>query len=213
VVDRPLLDGRFTCHRSVIGAVIENRLLLQSNDSEQKNTVKNGLTFKILSILFFLLTIGLSVALAQSTKRKPAPVNGRGHFERIDATIHCIQAWNHSPPERKDTFQRRELIKCISDAWRFQDAINATMNDGLARTRVIKDSDAAITLANESLWLLGFKKANNSTAKEFIEFAIKESSNNSNRDLPELGNPSSAERIDFTKFVAKALEFEKFKSK
>ena len=87
------------------------------------------------------------------------------------------------------------------------------MNDGLARARVIKDSDAAITLANESLWLLGFKKANNSTAKEFIEFAIKESSNNSNRDLPELGNPSSAERIDFTKFVAKALEFEKFKSK
>jgi hypothetical protein len=138
---------------------------------------------------------------------------GRGHFERIDATIHCIQAWNHSPPERKDTFQRRELIKCISDAWRFQDAINATMNDGLPRARVIKDSDAAITLANESLWLLGFKKASNSTAKEFIEFAIKESSNNSNRDLPELGNPSSPERIDFTKFVAKALEFEKFKSK
>jgi hypothetical protein len=188
-------------------------LLLQFNDSEQKDIVKNGLTFKILSIAFFLLTIGLSVALAQSTKRKPAPVNGRGHFERIDATIHCILAWNHSPPERKDTFQRRELIKCISDAWRFQDAINATMNDGLARARVIKDSDAAITLANESLWLLGFKKANNSTAKEFIEFAIKESSNNSNRDLPELGNPSSAERIDFTKFVAKALEFEKFKSK
>ncbi len=175
--------------------------------------MKNRLIFKVLSIVLFLLVIGLSVALAQSTKRKPAPVNGRGHFERIEATINCIQAWNHSAPERKDEFQRRELIRCISDAWRFQDAINATMNDGLARARVIKDSDAAITLASESLWLLGFKRANKSTAKDFIEFAIKESSNNSNRDLPELGNPTSAERIDFTKFVAEALEFDKFKSK
>ena len=175
--------------------------------------MKNRLTFKVLSIVLFLFVIGLSVALAQSTRRKPVPVNGRGHFERIDATIHCIQAWNHSPPEQKDVFQRRELIKCVSDAWRFQDAINATMNDGLPRSRVIKDSDAAITLASESLWLLGFKRANNSTAEDFLEFAIKESSKNSNRDLPELGNPSSSECVDFTKFVAKALAFDKFKSK
>jgi hypothetical protein len=175
--------------------------------------MKNNFTFKAISIVLFLLVVGLSVALAQSTKRKPAPVNGRGHFERIDATIHCIQAWNHSAPENKEVFQRRELIRCVSDAWRFQDAINATMNDGLPRSRVIKDSDAAITLASESLWLLGFKRVNNSTAEDFIEFAIKESSKNSNRDLPELGDPSSTDRVDFTKFVAKALEFDKFKSK
>ncbi len=87
------------------------------------------------------------------------------------------------------------------------------MKGDFQRDRITKDSDAAIILAKESLSLLGFKKAQNNTAEEFIEFAVKESEKNSTKNLPEISNPKGPERTSLNQFVTKALQYDKFKSR
>ena len=161
----------------------------------------------------FLLAAGWTVAHAQKPRGQRAEIDGRYYFERIDATISCIFSWKHHSPELQEKFQRRELIACVLNAWRYQDAIVSSMKGDFQRDRITKDSDAAIILANESLWLLGFKKAQNNTAEEFIEFAVKEAGNNSTKYLPEISNPNGPERASFSKFLTKSLQFDKFKSK
>ncbi len=170
-------------------------------------------TSRYIVLAFFLVALGWAVANAQKPRVQRTEIDGRSYFERIDATISCIFSWKHHSPEQQEKFQRRELIACVLNAWRHQDAIVSSMKGDFQRDRITKDSDAAIILANESLWLLGFKKAQNSRAEEFIQFAVKESENNSTKYLPEISNPNSPERASLSQFLTKAIQYDKFKTK
>ena len=162
-------------------------------------------------LLLVFVTLGWAISYAQQPRVQRAQVEGRCYFERIDARVSCIFSCNHHSAEMRQKFQHRELVACVSEAWRYQDAINASMRGVYRKDFAVKDSDVAISLANESLWLLGFKKASKSTAKDYIAFAEKIVPNDEEHFMPEIHAPASAERKAFTQFVARAIEFDKFK--
>ncbi len=174
---------------------------------------KHFITSRYIVLGLFMVAFGWTVANAQRPRAQRTAVDGRAYFERIDATISCIFSWKHHAPEQQEKFQRRELIACVLNSWRYGDAIVSSMRGDFQRDRITKDSDAAIILANESLSLLGFKKSQNSSAEEFIQFAVKESENNSTKYLPEIANPNSPERASLVQFLTKAIQYDKFKTK
>lgn len=183
-----------------------SELRLESSLMAQKTKVARHV-----GAMAVFVVIGWAVAYAQNPRAQRNQAAGRVYFERIDARVSCIFSCNYHSPEEREKFQRRELIGCVSEAWRFQDVINASMKGVPRKDVATKDADVAISLAKESLWLLGFKKADKSTAQDFIAFVEKAVPNNGGNFMPEIHDPASAERRSYVQFVAKALEFNKFK--